>query len=426
MNSFRSGAAFMLIEKLIKMGTQLAIMVLLARFLGPEQLGTLMYCYALASLFVFLNNFGLNNLLVKWFVEDECNSANYLKQALILRVSAGLISIILINILGLWLVNEDARGLLLVISVYHLLLPISTIEWFFQSRGKSELAAYGLLAGSISGFLFRVWCLLAGQDLIWLGVAYSFELFIVAIVYFLIWRSYQTDGPIVTEYSEGLWTMVKRALPLLMSGAIIMLYMRIDQLMLGYFVNDAEVGVYSAAVRLSEAWYLLGMTIIGVYFPYYLKIRNTEGAGASLVSLVSFGRIVVWFGVLLALVVFFISDYIVAILYGDEFSASADVLVVSIFAVPFVYLGSICAKYLVAIQQLKGLLYRSILALIVNCILNVLLIPTYGAVGAAVGLLVSQVIVGLFYELCRNNKEMKKIIFGILFFAKPEKYVSEI
>lgn len=405
LDRFKKGATFMLSEKVVKMATQLGTMVLLARFLGPAELGTLMYCYALASLFMFLNNFGLNSLLVKWMVEDGDNTPQYLKHALVLRVIASLFSILLINVLGLWLVDDSNRLLLLVISLYHLLLPVSLVEWFFQARGRAELSAYGLMAGSIVGFIFRITFLLQGADLIWLGVAYSVELLAVLIVYAIIASKEKLSNTPIS--AEKIKQMTIEAFPLLLSGAVIMLYMRIDQLMLGYMVGETEVGIYSAATRLSEAWYFIGLTVLGVYFPKFLQIRKESGEAAYLNAIVRLGRIVIFAALGLAVITTFISDWLVELLYGNEYSESADVLTVSIWAVVFVYLGTISSQMFVADGRQALQLYRSVMALIINAVLNYVLIPQYGATGAAMALLIAQVFAGVLFNFLRNWNVVK-------------------
>lgn len=419
MSSFRSGASAMLIEKLIKMATQLTSMILLARFLGPGELGNLMYCYALASVFIFLNNFGLNSLLVKWLAEEPENSRNYLKRAFWLRASAAILSVALANLAGLWLVDPEARMLLFVISLYHLVMPVSIVEWYFNSQGRAVLSAYGLIVGSITGFLIRLAALSYSADILWLGAAYSLELIAVGLVYWFMWRKESLQGASAVSL-ESLLSTAKHALPLLLSGAVIMLYMRIDQLMLGHMVGDEEVGIYSAALRLSEAWYFVGLTILGVYFPKFLQLRKEEGELAYFEGIVSIGRIVVWGALALAITTTLLADWIILVFYGEAFLASAHVLVISIWAVVFVYMGAISSQMFVADGRQVLQLYRSIIALIINAVLNYILIPKYGAAGAAMALLIAQMFAGVFFNLFGNWKVMR-VQLAIMYVYKAKK-----
>ena len=414
MNQFRSGAIAMLAEKLVRMATQLGSVVLLARFLGADGFGILMYCYAIASVFLFLNNFGLSSLLVKWIAEDSSNTRAYLSKAACIRCAAALLCVVLTNLSGLWLLDEANRTLLLVISLYHLLMPVSVIEWYFQAVGRATLSAYGLIAGSVVGFLVRLVALVLGADIVWLGAAYTIELLVVAIVYFLIWK-YKAISLKQSASDIQVRNMVREALPLLISGAVIMLYMRIDQLMLGYMRGPSEVGVYTAAVRLSEAWYFIGITLLGVYFPKFIELRASLGVTSYMKSVSKIGRIMFWGGVFLAVVTTALSEIIVSIFYGGTLDAASTVLCITIWAVPFVNLGGIMAKNYMLHNEAKPLVYRSVFALFVNVACNYMLIPLYGAVGAAVGLLLSQLCIGLLFSLIVFRKDDVDIVSYIIF-----------
>jgi O-antigen/teichoic acid export membrane protein len=407
----------MVTEKLVKMVTQLAMIVLLAKYLGPESLGSLMYCFAIASIFMFLNQLGLDSVLVKHFVMQENNKFQLLRNAFAVRFCAALFCVLIINLLGLWLVDESSRELLLVISIYHLFLPATVLEWYFQSQGRGDLSALGQITGHVFGFAFRLTCLYLSADLVWFGAAYVAESLCMFLMYWAI-ANKQNVGSIGAVSVSQIKLLLKESAPLILSGAIVLLYMKVDQIMLGKMVSDAEVGIYVAASRLSEAWYFVGLTIITAYFPKFLHIKKTQTEQEYHQSIIKVGRWLVWSAILLAVITMFISPWLISLLYGDDYSRSANVLMITIWAVPFVYLGTISTKMYVALSQTKNILWRSVSGLLMNLILNYFLIPHYGAVGAAMATLVSQVIasflVNIFYSPKFNvfQTQLKVLLLG--------------
>lgn len=394
----------MVAEKLVKMATQLAMIVLLAKFLGPENLGNLMYCFAIASIFMFLNQLGLDTVLVKHFVEQKYNKFKLLKNAFVARFVTALFCVLSINFLGLWLVDEQTRILLLVISIYHVFLPATVLEWYFQSQGRGELSAAGQITGHVAGFIFRVACLYLGTDLIWFGIAYIVESAVMFLVYLML-ANKQNINIIGRISVSQIKSLLKESAPLILSSAIVLLYMKVDQIMLGKMVNNAEVGIYVAASRLSEAWYFIGLTIISAYFPKFIAIKQNRSEQEYHQAIVKVGRWLVWGAILLALLTMFMSPWLIAVLYGDDYSRSANVLMLSIWAVPFVYLGNISTKMYVVLSQNKNILWRSVSGLLINLILNYFLIPLYGAVGAAMATLASQIMASYIFNvtLLRKN-----------------------
>ena len=404
----------MMVEKVVKMLFQLIMMIILARFLGPTDLGTLMYCFALASAFIFLNTLGLENLLIKIFVERVNKQPSFLKHGLILRLSGALLCIALVNLAGLWIIDEQHRLLLFVISLYHLFMPFTVYEWFYQAQGRGDLSALALIMGHISGFVFRLVCLLLGGDLIWLGLAYTIELLLMAVVFgFIAKKQGLPKGGLVSP--KRLSNLLKDASPLIISGALVLMYMKTDQLMLGYMVNEAEVGIYVAATRLSEAWYYIGLTLIGAYFPKLIETLKNKGQYAYEAEIINKGRWLIWASLLLAGITTFIAPWLIEFLYGAAYSASSAVLMATIWAVPFVYLGTISIKMYIVLNNKKAILYCSIAGLIVNFCLNYLLIPQYGAFGAGVGSLISQIFACYLFNYYSKQKLVFKVQNSIIF-----------
>ncbi|WP_415897573.1 flippase [Neptuniibacter sp. QD57_21] len=418
MKNYKCGAIAMLIEKFIKMVSQLAILIMMANILGADKFGILMYALAIASIFIFLNNLGLDTLLVKKLVQQPTKQFSFLYHAWVLRTSGALISIILVNVIGLWLVSAEDRLLLFIISIYHLFIPINLIEWFFNVKGRSDFAAIGLIIGHVVGFLFRLIVLLSIENILWLAAAYSIELIVTGIVYFILIKRVRIKINHLKISKERGLRLVNEAKPLIISGALVLLYMKMDQIMLGYMIGSYEVAVYTAATRLSEAWFFVGITIITVFYPKFLESLENSGNEAYFQWIVNIGRIVVWGAVVLAITTMLMSEEIVELLYQDNYKDSASVLAISIWCVPFVYLGSMATKMLITDNKNNIILKRSFLGVIVNLILNLILIPQYGAVGAAVSTLISQMVSGFLFNFFGKSGFVFYIQLKIIMFLK--------
>ena len=118
--NYARGAMFMMVERVIKMLSELTMIVLLARYLGPDVLGQLMYSYAIVSMLGFLNALGMEGVVVKRFVERVPVQLSFLKHVFVLRFLFAILCVLLANGLGLFLVDESARW---SVSYTHLTLP---------------------------------------------------------------------------------------------------------------------------------------------------------------------------------------------------------------------------------------------------------------------------------------------------------------
>lgn len=418
-SSFKKGSIYSVLEQIVKMTTQLLTIVLIAKYLGPQDLGILMYCYAIVTIFLFLNNLGLDTILVKKFINLSSKKNSYFSHALFLRLIASIVCIGLANFTGLFLIDDKYRLLLFIISLLHLLTPVNLIVWYMRSLGKAHESAIALMIGEVMGFIFRIIVLYTSGSLLLLGFAYFIELFFMTIG--LIVLFYKNGGQVDTKISKDRSiNLLKESSPLIISGALALLYMKVDQIMLGVLYSTKEVGLYTAATRLSEAWFFIGMTIIGVYYPKFLSILKQYGEKNYLKEIHSIGIYVFWGAVLLAIGTDLLSEYIIDILYAPEFTKSALILSISIWSVPFVYLGTISSKMYITQSKNKAIFWRSLVGLIVNIVFNIPLINLYGGSGAAISTVFSQFVVGFLFNI--SNKQIFSVQKNIILFKLSKEH----
>jgi PST family polysaccharide transporter len=187
---------------------------------------------------------------------------------------------------------------------------------------------------------------------------------------------------------EYIASLLRQSWPLLLSSMAVVVYMRIDQVMIAMLANTYEVGIYSAAVRISEVWYFVPGAIVASIFPVLLAQRQSDKAGYER-NLQYLYTAVVAVSLVVALVAMLGSDWAVEALFGSEFSAAAPILMVHIWAGLFVALGVTSGRWLIAEGLQRMASYRTLYGAFINVGLNYILIPRLGALGAAVATVVS-------------------------------------
>ena len=182
--------------------------------------------------------------------------------------------------------------------------------------------------------------------------------------------------------------LIKDAWPLIFSGVMISVYMKIDQVMLKEMLNTKAVGIYAAAVKLCEAWYFVPTVFTASLFPAIIsaKQKNEQLYKNRLQKLYD---LMVWSSLVLAVPTAFLADWVIIILYGIEFNGAANVLRIYIWAGVFTFLGVASFKWLIAenLQHISFYLYS--IGSITNIICNWFLIPIYGISGAAFATFIS-------------------------------------
>ena len=201
---------------------------------------------------------------------------------------------------------------------------------------------------------------------------------------------------------------MRQAAPLMLSSILVSVYMRIDQLMLREFMDLKAVGIYSAAVKLSEAFYVFPAVITAAIFPAILQFRAKDyelymQKTRHLFVLLSRLSLIICIALSIG------SYWIIPLLYGHEYDAAAVVLSIHIWSCVFVFLNISSSRWFTAESLNKFILSRAAVAAITNIILNLFMIPLYGIVGAAIANVISWAISG--YLLDAIYPPARKLFF---------------
>ena len=192
--------------------------------------------------------------------------------------------------------------------------------------------------------------------------------------------------------------LLVRSWPLILSGFMIMIYMRIDQIMLGEMVNDYEVGTYSAALKLSEIWYIIPTIVCNSFFPSIIEAKKL-GEATYLKKIQNLFDILFFISFGIAVIVGIFSDNIINILYGDQYKDAAIILSIHIWTAVFVFLGVGSSNFFIIENLQIKTFTRTALGAVINIVLNLVLIPKFFAIGAAVATLISQFLSSYMFDL---------------------------
>jgi O-antigen/teichoic acid export membrane protein len=183
-------------------------------------------------------------------------------------------------------------------------------------------------------------------------------------------------------------SMLRDGWPLIFSALLTMIYLRIDQIMLGNMVGSKELGHYSVAVQVSEVWYFIPMALCSSVFPAIVK-AETFSEELFYERLQKLYNLMALFSYGVAIPVAFFSDEIIGVLFSSEYSAAGPLLAILIWTGVFTSLGAARYLLIVAKNWTRVNLVSIALGCAMNILLNLFLIPKYGAMGAVVATFIS-------------------------------------
>jgi PST family polysaccharide transporter len=181
---------------------------------------------------------------------------------------------------------------------------------------------------------------------------------------------------------------MKVSFPLIFSTLAIVVYMKIDQVMLGQMAGPESVGIYSAAVRLSEIWPFASTMLVRSLAPSIISAKkiSNDSYYAKLQKLCNLQAILVY---AIALPMTFLSTPFVVLVFGSDYTAAGPVLAIHIWSSMFLFLGYV-KEIWITTEELTWFSFAfTISGAIMNVILNFIFIPRYAEVGAAVATIIS-------------------------------------
>lgn len=408
---------WLIFDRFLRMAVGIYVTVWVARYLGPEQFGLLNYAFALTAILSLLSTLGLEQIIIRDLVKDPTLKNVTLGTSFVLKLSGSLFSIVL-SILIASLIRPGEPITVLIVGIIAsgtLFQSSDIIDLFFKSQVEAK---YPVLAKSIPFILIniiKIILIINNAPLVafaWTALA---ELAFGALGLVI---AYRLTGHHIKEWKFN-YNRAKELLgeswPLLLSGIAVLIYMRIDQIMLGQIVGDTSVGYYSAALKLSEVWYTIPIAIMNSATPIITKSFLIDINQYHL-RLQKLFNLMTLIGLTLAIPTTFLAPSIIQIIYGKEYLISASILSIHIWSSIFIGWGLLKDMILVTQGLVKIILITTIVGAICNVLLNLILIPNYFGVGAAWATLISQVlsvsVVLLFFNQTRKFTGMQiKSIF---------------
>lgn len=385
---------FRSVQTTIEMVGSFLITVIIARMLGTDALGAFVFAKALTMIIHALLSFGMVHVLIRDIAQQprliQRIAGNGLAFRLLVTIPALLgMTIILGRLLP---VNATTQNIMLLAaltdSIGNTMLLLSGV---FQAMSRFQ---YPLLLTAVRkvGLLLIAW-LLPQNGFNIVGILVGF-VGIHALVLFWTWILVNRKVTIVKLRFD--WTewrrLFRQSLPLALSDFAYATNGRADSILLGMVRSLAEVGIYGAAFNL----YLgLGVVVNSIAiggFPI-LSQRAAISRRSAVRLAISLGSVLLVATGVIALIGSILAKQIVLFIYGHEMSTAADILPILLLALVFSSLGRLCHFTMIGIGFQRVVLWTTLLGTSFNILVNLIVIPLFGYVGAAHTTLITQFLV---------------------------------
>jgi O-antigen/teichoic acid export membrane protein len=413
-------------EKILRLLISFIVTVLVVRYLGPEQFGLLSYAISFYGLFSAISILGLESISIRELVKNPGKRDNILGSVFLLRLVGGIVTLILIS-LTLFISGEstDISILILIVSTSAIFQSFSVIDYYFRAEVKAKYSVYVMTASVLFTSSLKILLIILEAPLIYFAIVFAIEFFAAAAGFLLIYKYNKLKIFNWKFRKELAINLLKDSWPLILSGLVIAIYSKIDQVMIKNMLDSKQLGYYAAAVRLSEAWYFIPIALTNSLFPAIVNAKNVSNK-FYFNLMQKLYDILAWMAIAIAVPVSIFSKDIINIIFGAEFQSAAPVLTIYIWAGVAVFLGVASSQYLITENFTKLSFFRTLIGMVFNVILNLVLIPKYGIIGAAYATLISYTaatfslifIKKTFYQIVMMLKSILLITFIQYLFKK--------
>jgi O-antigen/teichoic acid export membrane protein len=380
-----------------------------ARYLGPSNYGIIGYATSVVAFVAPIMKLGLNHVLVNEFVKTPDKEGEILGTTIFFNSVSALSCMIAANTF-VCATNPNDSVTRIVCALYSINLltqAFEMIKYWFQAKLASQYTSLTGLAAYVIVTIYRVYLLVTQKSIYWFAVTQSMDYLIISVVLLLFYRKLSNQK--LTVSWNRFADMFSRSRYFIVSSMMITIFAQTDKIMLKMMITDEAVGIYTAAFTCAGMTSFIFSAIIDSFRPTIFEKKQASESDYEN-TLIGCYSVIIFFALAQSVVISAFSGLIIYILYGDSYTAAGDILRVLVWYTTFSYIGSVRNVWILAENKQKYLWIINLSGAVVNVILNLIMIPIMGVMGAAIASLVTQVftnvIIGYIIKPIRYNNRL--------------------
>lgn len=369
--------------KIVSLLGVLVVAIIVARYLGQEQYGIMNYVVSYVAIFQVFADFGLDLIQIREESKNPALRDKIIGTVFTLKVIFAIITLIAIPVTLFFFETSAEISCFIMIYAFSVVLNTTWVSRnHFTSIVWNEYVVKTEISRTIIGIMVKVVLVMLHMPLIWFILSLVLDSLLLAMGYTVSYAKKIDSIRKWTFDNELAVYIIKQSFPLLLSGAAIVIYNRIDQVMIGNMIDKSHLGIYSVAVRFVELMVFVPTIISQTISPMLVEIRQKDGGQYERLSQI-FMNVTVSGCVIMALLVCLLSYPVVLFTFGHEYIGAASVLAILSFKVVGDALSQTSGQLMIieGIQRYASV--RNIIGCVTCVVLNLIFIKHYGIHGVA-------------------------------------------
>ena len=406
-NQVLKNAKWIIVCKIAQSVIQLIIGMLCARYLGPSNYGLINYAASVVAFALPIMKLGFDATLVRELVEDPDREGEIMGTSLFLNLISGIACIFGVSAFAT-VANWGSTETIIICLLYSISIffaSIEMIQYWFQYKLLSKFSSLVMLFSYFVVSVYKVFLLAFSKSVYWFSVSHSIEYGLIGILLVLIY--FRCGGQRLSFSPEKAKKMLSKSKHYILASLMIVVIQNTDHIMLTTMIGSAENGFYSAAITCVTVVQFVYVAIVDSFRPYILSLKKeNEREYEKNVSRVY--SVTLYMAIAQCLFFTAFARLIVYVLYGSGYFATIPILRILVWYFIFSLIGLVRNVWILAEEKQKYLWIINLTGAGLNIILNLVMIPLWGACGAALASLLTQffanfVLSFILKPLRRNN-----------------------
>ena len=402
--------------KIVNMILSFFVSLATARYLGPDNFGSINYVAAYVSFFSSITSLGLSVIVIKEISMGKEDDNEVIWTGIMMRFLTAVFSTI--AVIALVSITDKSDPLLVKIAILEsiaiLASAFDTFMYWFQGKLLGKYTSIASVVAYIGMSLYRIYLLANNADILWFAFATSVDTLLLSLILMLCYVRENGFHPKVSIRLGK--SLMKQSYHYMISGLIAILYSKIDQIMLKQMLDTYSVGLYTAALTIAGLWGMIPSAFIQSVSPILYK--NAEENRGMFYKRLRQSYAGIWLlNICWSLGVSIFSYWVIYLLYGKAYLGARGALVIVVWYTGITSIGSLTQVYLATENKNKYVNYFALAGLVTDVVLNALLIPRMGILGAAIATLVTYTVIHIVMPLAiKDTRDAGRLIIqGMLF-----------
>ena len=402
-------AKWIILCKVLQALTQLLIGMLTARYLGPEHYGLISYAASLTAFALPVMQLGFRGTLVQEYVAHPEEQGTVLGTGLVLNLISALACILGICCFAR-IANPGHPETLAVCFLYSLSLifqALEMVQYWFQAGLQAKYSSLAALAAYGLASLYKLFLLATRRNIRWFALSHALESCLLGIALLLLYRRLGCQKLRFSRATAA--RMLAASKHYILSAMMVTLFQNTDRIMLTQLAGETENGLYTAAVTCAGAAEFLYYAIMDSFRPVILEQHRQSQAEFSRM-LSRLYSLILYLSLAQSLFFWRFAGPIVATLYGSSYQAAVPVLQILVWNIAFSHMGTLRNIWILAEGKQHLLWVINLGGAAMNIGLNSLMIPLWGARGAALASVLTQLfsnfLMGFWLKPLRPNNRL--------------------